>query len=372
MSNQTHDFYIQPKLKQIPAHLISVADYKNEAQRFMPETVWAQISGGAGEERTLAKNCKRFDNLEILPRVLSNFNQADTSVSLLGRAHPVPFLLAPIAHQKLLHPDGELAAVSGADALGIGSIVSTLSSITLEDVAKNSSSDPWFQLYFQTEKKITLDLVQRAEASGYEAIVVTVDAPITGLRNRVQRSGFRMPDFVTSANLAAYPVPPARTLTESQSIILHGFMAEAPTWEDLIWLQQHTDLPILLKGILSPHDAVMAKKIGLSGVIVSNHGGRTLDGVPASIDCVSAIRSAVGPDYLLLLDSGIRRGSDSFKALALGADAVLIGRPFLYGLAVAGSLGVAHVLKLLKEELEITMALSGHQTIASIKKDALC
>ena len=276
-----------------------------------------------------------------------------------------------MAYHKLVHPDGERATAQAADALEAGFIASTMSSVSLEDIAAELGKNKWFQLYFQTSRDLTLSLVRRAENAGYTALVVTVDAPINGLRNRAQRAGFALPKHVQAVNVADIPVPDPARLTADQSVVFQGLMAHAPTWADLEWLRRATPLPIIVKGILHPDDAARVTATGLAGVVVSNHGGRTLDGLPASLTALPRVRAAVGPDFLVLLDGGIRRGTDVFKALALGANAVLVGRPQVYALAVAGALGVAHMLRLLREELEVTMALTGCPTLASIDANAI-
>ena len=280
-------------------------------------------------------------------------------------------LLAPVAYQKLVHPDGERATAQAADALEAGFIASTMSSVSLEDIAAELSKNKWFQLYFQESREWTLSLVRRAEVAGYTALVVTVDVPINGLRNRAQRAGFALPPQVQAVNLHDMPQRSPPTLGPEQSVVFQGLMVSAPSWADLEWLGRQTPLPIIVKGIIHPDDATRVADMGLAGVVVSNHGGRTLDGLPASISALPAVRAALGPDFLVLLDSGIRRGTDIFKAIALGANAVLVGRPQVYALAVAGALGVAHMLRLLREELEVTMALTGCPTLASINSEAL-
>lgn len=365
----TAQSYLYPKLPQLPADLISLGDYERLAKDFMPAAFFEHIASGVADELTLRRNRSAFDALGLKQRPLGDFSRANTLTRLLGQTLPHPILLAPVAYQKLVHADGELASAEAAEALGAGMLVSTLSSQPLEQIADRLSGPKWFQLYWQPTRSASLALVKRAEHAGYQAIVVTVDVPVSGLRNRAQRAGFQLPPEVTAVNLDAISAPPS--LACGQSRILHGAMALAPTWADIAWLQQHCALPVLLKGITDADTAIKAKAMGIAGLIVSNHGGRSLDGLPASIEALPAIRAAVGSEYPLLLDSGVRRGSDVFKALALGADAVLIGRPILYGLAIAGALGVAHVLKLLLDELEMTMALAGCPCLDQIAPDCL-
>lgn len=283
-------------------------------------------------------------------------------------AHPI--LLAPVAYQRLAHPDGELAVAQAAAATDTAMIVSTLSSTRLEDIAA-SNAPLWFQLYMQPDRGFTGALVERAEACGCRALVVTVDAPINGVRNREHRAAFRLPPDILPLNLHNQPPAPGQTPAPGDSQVFDVAMTQAPSWADLEWLRGVTSLPIVLKGIVAPEDAVQAADIGADGVVVSNHGGRTLDSLPAAIDALPAIADAAGGRLSLLLDGGIRRGTDVLKALALGARAVLLGRSFVYGLAAAGPLGVAHVIRLLRDELEAAMALTGCATPGEIGPQVL-
>lgn len=355
-------------LEHIPVELASAADYEALAPQFMAPATHAHISGGCAREVTLRRNCTGFERIELSSRVLQDFGTANTEVQLFGRHLKHPIVLGPVAHQKLVHPEGELATVAGAEAVNATFVASTLAHVTLEDIAKGATSDKWFQLYFQPTQDITRALVERAEAAGYHALVVTVDVPVNGLRYRGQRAGFNMPATLQDVNLASYQ-PPPKSLHPEQSVVFDGLMGEAPHWQDIEWLLQTSSLPVVLKGIINPDDAVRAKSMGVAGIIVSNHGGRSLDGLPATIDALPRIRRQVGANYPLLLDSGVRSGGDIFKALACGADAVLIGRLQVYALAVAGALGVAHMLRTLKTELEVTMALAGCPTLAAISPE---
>lgn len=359
-----------PLLKQIPQDLVSVGDYERLATRYIDHPAFEYIAGGAGDDITLRRNGAAFDELFLRTRVLKDFGAASTATQIFGEQLPHPILLGPVAYQKLVHPLGEWATATGAEAMDSILVASTLSSASMEEIATSTTGPKWFQLYMQPQRQQSLSLVRRAEQAGYRALVVTVDVPINGLRNRARRAGFQMPEGVEAANLAAQLHQP-RTLTPGQSFVFDGLMADAPNWDDLAWLISQTSLPVLVKGIMDPADAEQAAALGASGVIVSNHGGRSLDGLPASLDVLPAIRKAVGADYPLLLDGGIRRGGDVFKAIALGANGVLVGRPQVYALAVAGALGVAHMLRLLREELEVTMALAGCPTIADIGVDSL-
>jgi 4-hydroxymandelate oxidase len=269
-----------------------------------------------------------------------------------------------------VHPDGEIATAQAADVMNIPMVTSTLASVPMEDITTHNKAGNWFQLYFQARQEDTLALLRRAENAGYDTLVITVDAAVSGLRNRPQRAGFELPTTVAAVNCNGF-APGHLTLRDGDSPILHGIMANAPHWRDITWLKTQTRLPVVIKGILHPGDALTAQSAGADAIVVSNHGGRTLDGVPASIDALPAIRAAVGDTYPLLLDSGVRRGTDIVKALALGADAIMVGRPQVFSLAVAGALGVAHMLRLLREELEIAMALCGCASVAAIDQSCL-
>ncbi|MAZ88642.1 MAG: alpha-hydroxy-acid oxidizing enzyme [Cellvibrionaceae bacterium] len=361
---------IYEKLTQLPNDIVALEDYQRLAPDFIPEPVYTYIRSGGADEHTLRRNSDAFNALSLYNRVLVDFDQANTHTQLLGECFRHPILLAPVAHQGLVHTDAELATAQAADALEAGLICSTLASKPMEQIAANTTAPKWFQLYFQASRQHTKTLVERAAASGYTALVVTVDVPINGLRNPIQRSGFQLPDNIQAINTASKSQSPVE-LNPEQSIIFQGLMSEAPTWRDIEWLRQNTQLPIILKGISHPKDAQRALSLGIDGFVVSNHGGRSLDTLPATIDMLPAIRQIVGDTIPVLLDGGVRRGTDIFKALALGADAVLIGRPQIYALAVAGALGVAHMLKLLRDELEVTMALCGCPTLKDINPDCL-
>ena len=354
----------------LPAGLHCARDHERVAQDRVPADVLAYIEGGSGEELTLRRNRQAFNRQAILPRLLQGTRHGHTRLSLLGHAFEHPILLAPVAWQKLVHPLGEVETALAAAATDTCMVLSTLSSSTLEEVAAHASLR-WFQLYWQSAREHTLSLVRRAELAGYSAIVVTLDASVQTPSLRALRAGFRLPDGVQAVNLQGLaPIPlPARR--EGDSAIFQGVMSMAPGWDDLRWLREQTRLPLLIKGVLREDDALRLRDAGADGLIVSNHGGRALDGVPASLDRLPALRQAMGPDFPLLLDSGVRSGQDVFKALALGADAALIGRLQVHALAVGGALGVAHLLRTLREELELCMAQAGCATLADVTPDLL-
>ncbi len=331
----------------------------------------AYIAGGSGHGLTAAANRAAFARWAIQPRLLRDVGAGHTRVALAGAPFMHPLLLAPVAFHKLAHPAGELETARAAHATDTCLIASTLSSCTLEDVARAAGPQRWFQLYFQARREATLDLLRRAEAAGYGAIVVTLDAPIQVASLGALDLQFQMPPECVAVNLLEHPVPPAMQLAPGESRIFQGVMRGAPTWDDLAWLLAQATVPVWVKGVMHPDDALALRAAGVAGVVVSNHGGRSLDGAPASLDALISIRAALGPDFPLLFDGGIRSGADLFKALALGANAAAVGRLQLYALSVAGALGVAHMIKLLLEELEVCMALAGCATVDRIGPAAL-
>ena len=353
-----------PTLARIPDQVVSLPDHESYAQTHLDANAWAYFSGGAADEITLRANQQAWHDLHLQPRVLQALSGGHTRVQLLGRTLAHPILLAPVAYQAMAYPDGELATAHAAAALGAGLVLSTQSSVALEPVAQAMLSERdrgplWFQLYLQHDRGFTRELLHRVEAAGYEALVLTVDAPTSGARDRERRAGFRLPPGVRAVNLEGLQPPSPRSLATGQSALFDDVLPQAPTWDDVAWLQAQTRLPVLLKGVLHEDDARQAAQLGVSGLIVSNHGGRTLDTAPATAWVLPRISAAVQGSMPVLVDGGIRRGTDVLKALALGAKAVLVGRPYIYGLANAGAVGVAHVLRLLRDELEIAMALCG-------------
>ena len=357
-----------------------LADLPALAQARLSATAWAYLAGGAADELTLADNPSAWQRLRLAPRVLRPLAGGHTRSSLLGRALAHPLLLAPAAYQPLFHPDGERGSALAAAMQGAGYVLSAQAGTRLEDVARLVRDEPgrgplWFQLYLQPDRGFTRDLVRRAEAAGYEALVLTVDAPTHGVRDRELRAGFRLPPAVSAVNLQGAPPAPPSALPAGGSALFDGLLQHAATWDDVAWLQSHSRLPLLLKGVLHPDDALQAAVLGVAGIVVSNHGGRTLDTAPATAVALPRIAAALavraGPRPALLVDGGIRRGTDVFKALALGANAVLVGRPVLQALAVAGAPGVARAIRLLRDELEICMALCGCATLDDISPDCL-
>jgi len=355
---------MQSPLQTIPSDVVALSDYERLARARMTPEAWAYLSGGAADELTLRWNREAFDRVRLHGRVLTKLAGGHTRRTLFGQVFEYPILVAPVAYQKLAHPAGEREMALGAAAMRAGLVLSVHSSVTLEEVAQVEGTSPrWFQLSILPDREFTKALVGRAEAAGYQALVVTVDAAVSGVRNRQWRAGFRLPAGVEAENLRGMAPARATASAAGESPVFGGALAAtAPTWEDLAWLLSLTRLPVLVKGIMSPVDAVLAVEAGAAGIVVSNHGGRTLDSLPATIDVLPSVAAAVGGRVPVLLDGGIRRGTDVLKALALGAQAVMVGQPCVHGLAVAGAQGVAHVLHILRGELEAAMALTGCAT----------
>ena len=368
----------RPPLTAIPSDIVSAADYQRYARDYIDDAAWAYLQGGAADELTLSANEKAWKTLELWPRAMADVRGGNTRCTLFGDTLAHPVILAPVATQRLFHVEGEAASVLAAGVMGGVAVVSTQASISLEKLAENAQGPLWFQLYWQgsysqsthsqSSREATLNLVKRAEAAGYRALVLTIDAPISGARNREQRAGFAVPADVAQVNVPPITLP---LLQEGISVVFDGLMTLAPVWADIQWLVKQTNLPILLKGILHPDDARCAVEAGAAGIVVSNHGGRVLDTVPATLSALSGVVNAVNGAVPILVDGGIRRGTDIVKARALGATAVMIGRPYIYALATAGALGVAHLIRLLREELEIAMALTGCKTLDDIKEGVL-
>lgn len=336
---------------------LNTFDYRTLAEKRVDPAAWAFYEEGSDDEITLRANTRDFARIRLRPRVLVDVTCCDTSTSVLGLPVPMPILVAPTALHRLADPAGECATARGAGAAGALMVASTDATCTLEEIAQAASGPLWFQLYIYSLDN-ALTLLRRAEAAGYQAIVLTVDLPVLGNRERSKRHGLPMP-------------PPP--LVEANLVGLEQTSDEQipVTWETVDWLRSLTPLPILLKGLLTAEDALLALEHGVSGLVVSNHGGRQLDSAVSSIEALSEIVEAVAGRCEVYIDGGIRRGTDIFKALALGARAVLVGRPILWGLAVNGAQGVQHVLELLRAELERTMKLAGCPTVSSITRSYL-
>ena len=345
--------------------LLNIRDYERAAEERLDPATFGYIFGGAGDEWTMRENLAAFERWVLRPRMLVDVSEVTTATTVLGTETSLPVLVAPTAYQRMAHPDGELAMARGAAAAGAVNCLSTLATATIEEVAAAApEAGRWFQLYWSRDRDVVRDVVERAAAAGYGAILVTVDLPALGRRERDLRTGFEIPEDV--------PVPAFLALAEGASMTpadINSMVDNSLTWRDLEWLRSVTSLPILVKGLLTAEDAVLAVEAGVEGIVVSNHGGRQLDGAPASLDALPEIVEAAGDQAEVLLDSGIRRGADVVKALALGAQAVLVGRAPVYGLAVGGADGVQRVLGLLREEIELALALCGCTSPAEVSRD---
>lgn len=341
---------ILDKMKACPADVLTAKDYLLHAQARLEPSVWHYLQDGAGNGASLIANEQAFAAIKLMPRPLADVRGGNTRLQLFGQEFAHPIMLAPVAYQRLFHPDGECASAMAAAAQDGLMVVSSLASQTLEEIATAATSPMWFQLYWQGDRSRTLKLVQRALAAGYCAVMFTVDAPI-------KQAAIQLPCGIKAVNLEPPMLLPA--LSPEQSLVFDGWMSQAPSWDDVQWLREQIPSPLLIKGLLHPDDATKAIALGCDGLVVSNHGGRVLDGAPTSLDSLSTIVQAANGCVPVLLDSGIRNGRDVYKALALGADAVMIGRPYIWGLASSGVLGVAHVIRLMRDELEMTMALTG-------------
>lgn len=336
--------------RPLPGPLLTLEDYERAARDRIDPVTWEYIASGAADEITVRWNVDAYRSLRLVPRQLRDVSTLDLGVTLLGQRLAHPILLAPTACHQLAHPDGERGTARGARAAGAGMVLSSYSTIAVEQVAAEKPPLFWFQLYVQ-DRDYTERLLRRAVAAGATAIAVTIDTPMSGARNRQDRSGFAFPKNLPhiSAGRAEHPL----------------------TWKDLEWIQRAASVPLFLKGVLHPDDADLAVKSGAAGIMVSNHGGRNLDTALPTIDALPAIVDKVAGRIPVLVDGGIRRGTDVLKALANGANAVMIGRPYVHGLAVNGAPGVEAVVGILRHELELAMALTGCSTIAGIDRGIL-
>ena len=342
---------------------VNVAEFEALAAERIEAGPLGYFAGGAGDERTLRRNVSAFAEWELIPRVLVDVSEVDASVELFGSTLSMPLAVAPVAFQRLVHPYGEEAMALGAGGAGTAMCLSTIATATPATVAGAAPGTVrWFQLYCFRDRAVTEALVAEAVQSGYRAILLTVDAPYAGRRERDLRAGFRVDVDAPSVQAA---IGSDRPVTVEE---VFDLVDPSLDWDSLAALTAGCELPVVLKGVLSPDDAELAIEAGAAGLVVSNHGGRQLDGVPASIDALPAVADAVAGRVPVLMDGGVRRGTDALVALALGADAVLVGRPALWGLAVDGEQGARRVLELLKAEIELALALLGCPTPADVTR----
>ncbi len=355
--------------KQKLAEVRTLADFEALSRKFLSHQAFEYLEGGAGSGLTAIRNRASFDQIALLPRFLIDVSRLDTSFTLFGRRHEFPVLLAPTGYHKLMHPGGELATVCGAEEAGVTLVAACFSTVAYEEMKAATTQPLWFQLYIQEDRGFTRALVQRVLDAGCEALCVSIDVPVNGPRDRELRAGFQLPSGVTRANLAQLGEWVAGGAHRSYGRNIYSpTHAANVTWKDIEWLRSMTNKPILLKGILHPLDAALAVAAGCDGVIVSNHGGRSLDTVIPTMKALPGVLERIGGRVPVLVDGGVRRGIDIFKALAKGATAVMVGRPYLHGLAVGGASGVARVADILRTELEMTMGLIGCRSVAEISE----
>jgi isopentenyl diphosphate isomerase/L-lactate dehydrogenase-like FMN-dependent dehydrogenase len=359
---------------------ISPEEWEARAQGALDAQAFGYIAGGAGAELTMRANREAFERRRLRPRMLTGNRERDLSVEVLGTSSPAPFFLAPVGVLSIAHADGELACARAAAALGIPFVLSSAASHSIEEIAEAMGDTPrWFQLYWINDRDVAASFVRRAAAAGYGAIVVTLDTPILGWRPRDLANAY-LP-FLSGQGCAQFftdPVfckrlqkPPEEDVLTAAATMLMTFPNLGLTWDDLAWLRGQVDLPLLVKGVLTAEDAHRARECGVDGVIVSNHGGRQVDGAVAALDAFVEVREALGDDATVLVDGGVRTGADVVKAMALGADAVLVGRPYAYGLAAGGQAGVEAVLRQLLAETDITLALAGGSSVRGLDRSAL-
>ncbi len=350
---------------------VNLAEFEALARQRVSQEAWDYVAGGADDEITLRENIEAYRRIKLRPRMLIDVSTVDPSTSVLGTHLSFPALVAPTALQNLAHRDGELATARAAAAVGIAMTVSTLASYKLEEVAAAAEGPKWFQLYCYREREVTERLVRRAETAGYQAICMTVDVPRLGRRERDLRNEFALPPHTLPRNfedVIDLSTVPTEDYGSQIAAYVTSLLDGSLTWDDVEWLRSITTLPVLLKGILTAEDAALAVEHGVDGIVVSNHGGRQLDTVPAGIEVLEEIVQATAGKADVLVDGGIRRGTDVVKALALGAKAVMVGRPVFWGLGAGGERGVRRVLEALRDEVELALALCGCPSVGDVTR----
>lgn len=370
----------------------SIEDLREAARRRLPNALFDFIDGGAQDEVTLRRNREDFERIELLPRVLTNVTERSQAVTVLGQTYRSPLILAPTGLPGVLWPNGAMEAARAADEAGIGFCLSTMSTSSIEEVSKASSRPIWFQLYVMRDRELAKSMMQRAKAAGCAALVITVDLQMQGQRDRDVRNGLVMPPRFTLSTLLNFAMHPrwAWAFLTGPKPTLANFIAagkgndmftiasfvnsqfdQSVTWKDIDWVRSVWDGPLALKGMASAEDAKIAADHGIDAIIVGNHGGRQLDGAPSSISVLPEIVDAVNGRAQVILDGGVRRGTDILKALSFGATACMIGRPFLYGLASMGKAGVARAIEMLRNEVDVNLALLGRAGIKELDRSAV-
>uniref|UniRef100_A0A3Q3AIH9 (S)-2-hydroxy-acid oxidase n=2 Tax=Kryptolebias marmoratus TaxID=37003 RepID=A0A3Q3AIH9_KRYMA len=364
-------------LTDMSQQCVCVADFEKEARRVLPKAVYDYYRSGADGQNTLADNVAAFNRWYLLPRVMRDVSIVDLSVTVLGQKLSMPLCVGATAMQRMAHPAGETATARACKAAGTGMMLSSWATSSIEEVMSAMTTSPgnggvlWMQLYIYKDRELTLSLVRRAEKAGYKAIFVTVDTPYLGKRLDDVRNHFKMPPHLRMSNFSTASLAFSEDNYGNDSglaVYVANAIEPALSWDDITWLKKHTHLPVIVKGVLNGEDAVKAVNYGVTGILVSNHGARQLDGVPATLDVLEEVVNAVQGLCDVYMDGGVRRGTDILKALALGAKAVFIGRPVLWGLAYQGEEGVTELLELLREELRLAMALSGCRSLAEVNR----
>lgn len=341
----------------------NISDYEEDAKLKMDRAAYDYVAGGSGSEQTVRDNEAIFSSVKIIPRMLTGVDVPNTEIEMFGSKLNAPIFIAPMAFHKLAHAEGELATARAAKAQGVISVTSTMSTVGLEEIVPENPEFSWFQLYIFKNRNITQSLVYRAETAGYKALVVTVDVPQMGIRERDIRNQFKLPPHLHPANFIDFT---NKSTTETVINFTAATFDPNLTWDDIAWLQTITTLPIIIKGILSPDDIKIALEYNVAGIILSNHGGRQTDSAVTALEMLPEAVNIIQGRIPVMIDGGIRRGTDIFKALSLGATAVLIGRPIIWGLASGGQSGVQNVISLLHKELALTMQCCGCKNINDI------
>jgi len=351
--------------------LINANDFEIAAKLKLEQPIYDFIAGGACDEYTLKRNSEAFKYLQLTPRIFRNNGTVQTNINLLNHNLSQPLLVSPTAFHRSVHHQGEIATVNAVNEAGIGMVLSTMSSVSLEDIAKNARGLLWFQLYIYKDRALTQQLIKRAEQAGFKALVLTVDVPIMGTRERDKRNHLKLQHEFLLANFIGteFTHLPPENRDSSVKNYTDSLFEPCLTWNDIEWIRANTDLPIILKGIMHEEDAKEALEIGIAAIIVSNHGGRQLDSMPATIEVLPAIAARIDKKIPVLIDGGFRRGTDVFKALALGADCVMLGRSVLWALAVNGAEGIKTLFDIFLNELINVMIFCGCQTIDDIKNN---
>ena len=367
----------------------NISDIRKLAKRRLPSAMFHYIDGGADDEVTLRRNTTAYEDYDLQPTFLNPVDEIDTSINLFGKDLDIPFFIAPTGMSRLFHHTKENAVARAASKFGTAYTLSTLGTVSLEDIAKETDGPKMFQIYILKNRELTKEFVSRCKSANYDALCLTVDTPLAGNRERDKLTGMTMPPRFTIKSLLSFALHPRWSFNlllhpdfrlanvshrvdalanTTMSLIdyVNSQFDRTVSWEDVAWLIQEWNGPFIIKGLLTADDAKKAKDVGASGIMISNHGGRQLDGTPAPIDCVTSMREAVGDDMELIVDGGIRRSTHIIKALALGADAVSIGKAYLYGLAAGGQKGVELVLQILRDELERDMTLLGASSIKQL------